>query len=1219
MLKKLLCTFAVVSVSAAIGFAQTGALKIKLGEKSNNEPMPFVNIIVELNGSQVGSGTTNIDGECIIKPLTPGKYIVKASSVGFQSLEYRDVIVSADKTSYLDAKMANAIKDLPIVEIVTYSKPLIDPDTKTSSTVTREEYDHMASKDVNSVAATTAGVYQADNGKDINVRGGRSEANVYYIDGQRVIGSPSLPQGGVEQITTITGGTPAQFGDATGGVISITTRGPQSKFSTGVETQTSQFLDKFGYNRLGFNISGPLITKRDTTSGVKKPVLGFFISVQAVREKDPNPSAIGVWKVKDDVLSNLEENPLRRSPNGGYMRNAENITLNDLENVKAHQNSVSNLLSLTAKIDYKPTANLNLTLGASGSYENNHEFIYQYSLFNAVNNSQYIDYTWRTFAKLTQKFGNATNSKEEEKSASVIKNAFYTLQAGYSQDNYTRQDDSHQGNLFDYGYIGKFTQYQGPSYAPQNGKYGYGLYQNGFNKYLLTFEPSDLNPTGANYTKQYYSFVNNQVSQPNDFAQVALINGANAKDAYGLWYNTGRQYRGYEKHNTDQFNVVTSFSADVKNHAIQLGFEYEQRTYRDFFITPVDLWTQMYQLANFHLSQLDTANPILNPASGTFSIYDYNRKYDAATQKQFDKSLREKLGKDPAGTEWIDINSLDPSIFSLDMFSADDLLNNGNSALSGYQYYGYDYTGKKLKKQPSADDFFNKKDANGNYTRNIGAYQPIYIAGYIQDKFDFRDLKINVGLRVDRFDANQKVLKDKYLLYEAKTAGEVDNLGTHPANIGSDYVVYVNDKNSPTSIVGYRHNDTWYNAQGTEIADPAVLASATTSGKITPYLVNPNLTSVQSTVFKDYAPQINLMPRIAVAFPISDVANFFAHYDIITQRPNQVTLARFDPADYLFMENTVGAQVANPDLKPERKVNYELGFTQVLNEKKNSAINISAFYEERRNQIQAIKINQAYPVTYLTWGNIDFSTVKGFTVGYDLRRTGNVALTANYTLQFAEGTGSSASDGVNLINSGQPNLRIALPLSIDQRHAIHTNVDYRFASGKDYNGPVWTRYKGSDHEKAIQLFSDMGANLTFSAGSGTPYSRRGINSITAGRSGLIGSINGSNLPWTYRMDFKIDKDIKLTWGNKEGDEKKTTSMNVNLTVLNLLNTKNILSVYSGTGNASDDGYLASAAGQNAASQQVNPQSYKDLYAIYVNDPGNYSLPRRIRLGVTMNF
>ncbi|MBU3743591.1 MAG: TonB-dependent receptor [Sediminibacterium sp.] len=72
------------------------------------------------------------------------------------------------------------------------------------------------------------------------------------------------------------------------------------------------------------------------------------------------------------------------------------------------------------------------------------------------------------------------------------------------------------------------------------------------------------------------------------------------------------------------------------------------------------------------------------------------------------------------------------------------------------------------------------------------------------------------------------------------------------------------------------------------------------------------------------------MPRIAFAFPISDVANFFAHYDVLTQRPPSFN--RLDPLQYLNVENNQGGFVNNPDLKPEKTIDYELGFAQVLND-----------------------------------------------------------------------------------------------------------------------------------------------------------------------------------------------------------------------------------------------------------------------------------------------
>jgi hypothetical protein len=1241
MVRKLLFSIAFIFISTVAAFSQ-GAIKGKLIDKNTKEGIPFANVVAQANGAMVAGANTDINGEFMIKPLNPGTYDLKVSYVGYQAQMVTGLLVSVDKTTYAgDIKLSPSTVELKNIEIVAYSKPLIDPDTKSGGTITREEYQAMPSKDINSVASTTAGVYQADEGKSLNMRGQRDGGTSYYVDGQKVVGSANVPQQGVEQVSVITGGVPAAYGDATGGVISITTRGPQSEYFGGIEAITSQVLDKYGYNFLGFSVGGPILSKKDTSMpGVKTSTLGFFISGETSYEKDPSPSAVGFYKINDAKLHDLESSPLRPAAQGqGFVPSGEFVTKDDLQTIAARQNVAQKILRLSGKVDYKPGTNINFTVGGSIDYVNNHEFVYEYALFNPTNNPQVIETTWRVFGKVTQKFGNAAADAKDakEKSSSNVQNAYYTLQAGYSDWRQTVQSDVHQANFFEYGYYGQFNQYKARTFAPgqvmYNGHLVTGYVQSGVRDSLLTFTPSALNPLAADYTSEYYNYVGagNVVNGSQVQQGLGLLNGDRPSNIYSLWYNTGRQYGGYSVADKTQTTVKANFSADIfKNHAIQVGFEYDQRSESYYTINSISLWTLMRQLANFHLTQMDVAHPIYVPG-GTYDYFYYNQKYDATSQTQFDKSLRTALGMPINSTNWIDVDAYKPSTYSLKMFSADDLLNFGGSP--NLRYFGYDYTGEKTNGTPSFADFFTKKDANGNFAREIPSFRPIYMAGYIQDKFDFKDIKFNVGLRIDRYDANQMMLKDKYLLYDAKTAGEVGtqfSTTPRPSNIGNDYIVYVNAIQNPTAIVGYRNGDTWYDANGTVVADPGLLAKGTQSGNITPYLVNPNQKSVAVTAFTPYVPQVNFMPRIAFSFPISEQANFFAHYDVLTQRPSGASsidpINRLNPTDYLFFESLQGNILNNPALKPERTTDYELGFTQVLSEKKNSSITLSAFYREMRDMIQITKINQAFPVSYLTYGNIDFGTVKGFTAAYDLRRINGVALTASYTLQFADGTGSGSAQGYNLVNSNQPNLRTTIPLDFDQRHAVVINVDYRFGSGGNYHGPVWTKGKG-DGAKTIKLLNNVGANLVMRAGSGTPYSAQEnatpegqVALGVAARGILRGSPNGSRDPWQYRMDLRIDKNIDLTWGGKkEGSAKKAASLNVYLQVLNLLNTANILKVYRYTGNPNDDGYINDAATQTVIAAQANQQSFKDLYAIKANNPSNYSIPRRTRLGILLSF
>ena len=232
---------------------------------------------------------------------------------------------------------------------------------------------------------------------------------------------------------------------------------------------------------------------------------------------------------------------------------------------------------------------------------------------------------------------------------------------------------------------------------------------------------------------------------------------------------------------------------------------------------------------------------------------------------------------------------------------------------------------------------------------------------------------------------------------------------------------------------------------------------------------------------------------------------------------------------------------------------------------------------------------------------------------YDLRRTGNVRLTASYTLQFAEGTGSSSSTALALINAGQPNLRTVNPLSFDRRHRVVLTFDYRYGRGENYNGPTI----GSS-----QILADFGVNILGDFATGTPYSdSKRVASLYEGNGGnrLQGSINGSRLPATFRVDMQIDKSFPVKLGtNKQGNQ-KMGNINVYLWITNLLNTQNIVNVYRYTGDPQDDGYLADVRGIQDANNRISPSSWTNYYTMNMQTPFNFARPRTIRLGVRFDF
>jgi len=1211
--------FLIALASSGLLFAQSGTLKGKVTDAKTKEAIGFANVLVMQGGQNIGGTMTDIDGNYTVKPIPAGRVNVKVLYMGYQPLQYNNIIITPGKTTYQNFKIKATAQMLKAVVIKEYKVKLIDKDqTQTGKTVTSEDIEKMAARSATAVASTSAGVFSRD-GEMGSVRGARQEATTYYVDGVKVRGSSAVPKGAIDQVTVITGGLSAQYGDATGGIINITTKGPSKETHGGAEVYAS--LDGYGNYLAELTLTGPLFSKKtkdpnDSTKVKVKPIVGYFFSADATYVKGDQPSAIDNWHANAGMADSLLAEPYRASSRGSItIKNADYLREDSFEKIKAKENIGKKSLNLAGKLTYQPVQNVNLTVGGSMMYMNRRMYSFSNILFNANNNGQQIKSTWRVYGRFSQNFRAKT---PEEEAKMTIKHAYYQLQVDYSKTTNLQQDANHKDHLFDYGYVGKFKTYKVRSYEAADTLSGYEnrtlQMHNGYMDTLYTFSDSTTaNPGFAAYTDYFYSLypLHSGVYRNKETVQFAggLLNGDLPTSVYSLFASPGTPYTGYSHSDARQLRITGLGSGDYKNHAIMIGFEFEQRTDRYFGVSPTALWTLARSLVNSHITQLDKSNPHPVYVDGVFQdTINYDRLYDGEAQSEFDMKLREHLGMAKDGTNWIDLDSYDPSDMSLNYFSADELLNSGKN--SYVAYYGYDHHGHQLTTKPSFDDFFTAKDEDGKYTRPVAPFEPNYSAAYIQDKFAFNDLIFNIGLRVDRFDANQKVLKDPYLFYNAYTLGEVKeknpsllakvygDAGT-PSNIGDDYIVYVDNVDNPTSINGYRTGKDpspvkFYTANGTLTNDPSLLKSAT---GLAPYLVKPEA-DMSPDAFEDYTPQITVMPRISFSFPISDVALFFAHYDILSKRPGGQS--RLNMVQYYYITTQGTNTINNPNLKPEKTIDYEFGFQQKLNDV--SSLKLSTFYREMRDMVQVQYIYGAYPADYITQTNIDFGTVKGMSLTYDLRRVSNVRMTASYTLQFANGTGSSTETAKTLIASGEPNIRTTLPLNFDQRHAITVTLDYRFKGGEAYNGPKWFGGK--------PIFENTGANFTIRYGTGTPYSKRDV--VT---NYLVGSMNGSRMPSTFTIDMRIDRDIRI---GKE-DAKHPMGLNVYLTVQNLLDTKNVISVYSTTGNPDDDGYLASANNQALIDSQNDPDSYRMYYSMYLQRPWMYSLPRRIQIGAILSF
>ena len=403
MIRKLLLTAIVLTVSFT-AWSQSGTLKGKVTDKDTKEPIPFANVVVDLGGKLVNGATTDFDGNYTVKPIPPGKYDIKVTYVGYKKLLIKGVVINTDKIRFLDVQLESTTTTLETFEVVDYKVPLISKDeTSSGGTMTNEELTRMAGRSANAVAVTVGGVFSDENGSMGGVRGQREAGTATFIDGVRVIGSSSLPQAAIDQVSVITGGTPAMYGDFTGGIVNITTRGPSRQFGGGFEAVTSELLDGYGYNLFGFSVQGPLIKGKDSTKNTA--LLGYFISGEGTYIRDGAPASTGTYKVNDATLDWLRSTPVRPSGTGfGAYNNSEFIHYDDLENLHTRINAKSHSINLAGKIDVRTTDLTNLTFGGSFNYSAGDNWSYANSLYNYDNNGVNNQLTYRIYGKFTQRF-----------------------------------------------------------------------------------------------------------------------------------------------------------------------------------------------------------------------------------------------------------------------------------------------------------------------------------------------------------------------------------------------------------------------------------------------------------------------------------------------------------------------------------------------------------------------------------------------------------------------------------------------------------------------------------------------------------------------------------------------------------------------------------------------------------------------------------------------
>jgi hypothetical protein len=217
-MKKILVIFAL-AISGLLSAQTGGTISGKVFKSDSSDVVPMATVKIEIAGETRGV-KTDFSGNFKIDAVPSGVYTVKVESAIDGKREISGITVSTDQISELDVYLTN---NLTIVEVI-YRPKKIDINNVTK--ITSEELKHAIDiQNPNQMLATKSSEVSITENNQLIIRGSRPGDVIYYIDGVKQDNMASIPGIAIGGMTVYTGGVPAKYGDTTGGVVILETKG----------------------------------------------------------------------------------------------------------------------------------------------------------------------------------------------------------------------------------------------------------------------------------------------------------------------------------------------------------------------------------------------------------------------------------------------------------------------------------------------------------------------------------------------------------------------------------------------------------------------------------------------------------------------------------------------------------------------------------------------------------------------------------------------------------------------------------------------------------------------------------------------------------------------------------------------------------------------------------------------------------------------------------
>ena len=244
--------------SAAI----TGKISGTVIDLDTGSPLPGANVLIV--GTTMGAAS-DLTGSYFITNVPPGVYEVQARMIGYKNVQVSGLKVSSDLTTTMNFEMQPTVLEGEVVTI-TAEQPLIQKDITAKMSVIDGQAisEKMPVATITDVLKVQAGVVEGEDGS-IHIRGGRTGEVAYFIDGVLVknilsggFGS-ALDVNSIQEMSVLTGGFNAEYGDAMSGVVNIATKEGSKNLGLRIQYE-SPMLNESPYHQTDWVLETDLVS-----------------------------------------------------------------------------------------------------------------------------------------------------------------------------------------------------------------------------------------------------------------------------------------------------------------------------------------------------------------------------------------------------------------------------------------------------------------------------------------------------------------------------------------------------------------------------------------------------------------------------------------------------------------------------------------------------------------------------------------------------------------------------------------------------------------------------------------------------------------------------------------------------------------------------------------------------------------------------------------------